>query len=51
MKLVEVGGKAELGVPFLFDQLVLLNQEFPLADIIAVEGLILRILAHGFASR
>ena len=39
MKSVEIGDKPELGIPFLFDQLVLLDQEFPLADIIAIQGL------------
>ena len=51
MKPVEVGGEAEFGVPFLLDQLVFLDQKFPLAHIVAVEGLILRIFAYGFASR
>ena len=35
MKPVEIGHKAELGMVFLFDQLVLLDQEFPLPNIIA----------------
>ena len=51
MKPVEVGGKPKLGMPFLFDQLVFLDQEFPLPDIIAVEGFVVGIVSHGFASR
>ncbi len=51
MKPVEIGGKPEFGVPFLFDQLVFLDQEFPLPDIVAIKGLVLGIVSHEFASR
>ena len=51
MKPVENGDKPEPGMPFLFDQLVFLDQEFPLPDIIAVEGFVVSIVSYGFASR
>ena len=51
MKPVEIGHKAELGMVFLFDQLVLLDQEFPLPNIIAIQGFVMSIVSHRFASR
>ncbi|MDE0503462.1 MAG: hypothetical protein OXI86_05220 [Candidatus Poribacteria bacterium] len=51
MEAVEIRDKPELGVPFPFNQLVFLDQEFPLPDIVTIEGLIFRIFAHRFVSR
>ena len=51
MKPAEVRNKAELGVAFLFDQLVLLDQEFPLPDIIAIQGFVMSIVSPRSASR
>ena len=46
VKSVEIGRKAEREVAFLFDQLALLDQEFPLADIIAIQSFVLGIVSH-----
>lgn len=34
----------------LFDQLILVNHEFPLGDGVSIKGLVLAIVSHVFAS-
>ncbi len=45
MKLVEIHHKAERVMPVLFDQFILLDQEFPLPDIVA-ERVLSWVLCH-----
>ena len=51
VKPVAIGDNAERGMPFLFDQLVFLDQDCPLPDRIAIQGFVMSLVSHSFASR